>query len=858
MAFFRKSFKDTQMKSKRSNSTIGRGTPGSRAHGLTMSEEQNRDKERLKKRNGKIKGTKITKVRVLVGYEESDSDSYGVLEPGEKDLASFPSEFSTLRRDKDDNLGYRIPRLIPGSNGEVVQMPEHRGKNGDRKPRSAKKSKYRKMPPAYRVLVAGQPDIDAGVDGWIQPQDTRDFVRRGNRMDKLLETFDRITFKKNYLRDSDGDFELDARGRRILVSTTPYVKPFRAESSVLKTEVNSKGERITSRVKTDATTLGYRNTIGVSPGLSRALQRLVEDGYMAETRRAIETTVEPFGRFYEATYRGPNTNVKVTSIVPHLDSGHFHYDTWNHSTFLDTSETGVDREKVPIRRWDSKASCHYGPGPGVTFWMRHFVALGDLEELAKTEPEAAKRAGYTRMLCDQAISGCKARAEEGYDKAMKESLACSDNGRPFTGWIRPADDYARDIRVSEEADRLLAKAIRDLGLEKDYVAMGMAEYKDHLIEAYTLGETGIRMDTVEDLREVEKVVERARERTQKDIGENERIMRAAKLDKEAALKVQEENRLASDQLRIDQMEMKTALEAARNAKLSTQAVFAQAELTAASVMEKAKLDGMLYTLKRLSSGKETRAESIEEAEEQLDSRIIEIQKEAEIGAWKKVLLFFEKDVVSPTESLKSLRKSVARAINRRISTGVTTGLTSLFRMFGREVPEARAGDEVERAIKDACEVFKSDARRDGLSLAVAHIRGVDISELTEKDEAVLQKEIEVQGKAFREGVAKQEKATVRLFANKVFGVNLTNFIAVKAMSPVEDLISALGMEFKRRGDAEAKLKQALPTLNEHEPELALEAKAILDLKPKMPADETTKKKEANGKDGNQEEKEVEI
>ena len=581
------------MKSKNNNSTVGRGTPGSRGHGLTESDDQKKDKARLKALNGRIKGTKFVRVRVPVEEVNLDQDSKTELIPEDKDLASFPSNFAALRRDEHDNLGYRIPRLVPGPNGEDVRMPEQRGRKKGTKLKEGAKVGNRKIPAAYSAVVPGQPDIDAGVDGWIQPTDTRDFVRRGNRMDSLLETFNRVTFKKVHEEDEHGKFVLNSKGKRNLLKLTPYVKPFRAESSKLEVKKNAEGEKVVERVKTDAMTLTYRNTIGVSPGLSRALQRLLEDGHFLEARKAIEATVEPFGRFYEATYRGPETHAKVTSLVPHLDSGHFHYDTWNHTTYLDTAPTGVDQKIVPVRRWDAKASCHYGPGPGVTFWMRHFVALGDLDKLAEDEPEVAKRVGYTKMLCEQAIAGCRQRAESSFTEASEEKKAVEEAGGTYTAWIRPADDYARDIRVSQEADRLLAKAIGDLGLEKDYVGLGMAEYREHLIEAYKTGNTGIRMDTVEDLAEVVKVVERAELRARGVSEANKKVLLAAKLEKEDAelLMLKAAELLA--EVEADKLGLKAALAAAvdaqRVAEAARDAAVEDARKEAAPILKEARL-----------------------------------------------------------------------------------------------------------------------------------------------------------------------------------------------------------------------------------------------------------------------------
>lgn len=513
--------------SRNSNSTRGKGTPGSRGHGKTESEKQRRDKEALKALYGKTKNVRF--VRLVADPERTDA-----LAPTDKEQASFPSNFAVLRRDEHDNLGYRIPRLIPGPHGEEVPMPEHRGRKPDSVLENGKDRKNEKMPEPYTKIRPGQPDLDAGVDGWIQPEDTEDFVTRGNRVDSLLETFHRLSDRIEYRKDENGEFVRDAKGRKIEERRIQHAKAFRAETSVLETQTHSDGVKSTKKTKTDASTVSYRDTIGAAPYLSRALQHMVKDGLIEEARLALEKIPEPLGRFYEQTYRGPHAHAKVNSFVFHLDSGHAHADLWPHTTYLTKEKTGVHGEETTVRRWDARASCHYGPGPGVTFWMRHFEALGDLEELAKVEPDAARAAGYTKMLCDKALDGCRARAEESYKKGAKKQAEALSRGEKFLEWIKPPDDYARDVRMANEMDRLLIWAIGDLGLEKDYVAIGKAEYREHLIAAYKDGTTGIRRDTPEDLEHIRKLVELSEEKARKDREAAEKaLLEAQQLNEDA-------------------------------------------------------------------------------------------------------------------------------------------------------------------------------------------------------------------------------------------------------------------------------------------------------------------------------------
>jgi hypothetical protein len=604
------------MRSKKSNSTRGKGTRGSRRHGQDGSDKQKKDMRELKKFS-KTGGMKTVRVP----------------DPNAKQRASFPSDFGALRKNVTDNFCYRIPSLVLGPNGEDVPMPRQLLKK--RKEKEGRKN--RAIPEAYTVVVAGQPDIDAGVDGWIVPDDTDDFVARGDRMDSLLETFSRV--------GSEKVFAENAKGERVEVGRIPRVKNWWAESS--KLEENGSGG--VDRVKANATTVSMRDTIGVSPYISRALQRMIEDGFVEEARQAAEATMEPFGRFYEGTFRGPKAYAKVTSLVGHaelleeLPAGHFHFDAWVNATFLTEAETGVNREVVPARCWDAKATCHFGPGPGVTFWTRHLDVLGDLKELAKDEPEAAERAGYTKMLCDQSLEGCKKRSVEAYEKALAEKAKVEAAGGTFTDWIRPPDDFARDIRIHRELDRIFSEAIRDLGLEKDYVALGKAEYKAHLIEAYNSGETGIRMDTPEDLAQVAKVAERAEKRAREATEANERVLEAIKQEKEAvALMRQETDDLVAD-VKTDKIALKAALAAAEEAQRVAEAardeaiktaqkeaapIFARARVAEEAVPkleEAAKIQGLTAAYKAIMPDQEPVAVSAEGILEEIKTEIQEHQ-----------------------------------------------------------------------------------------------------------------------------------------------------------------------------------------------------------------------------------------
>lgn len=675
------------MRSKKSNHTRGKGTPGSRGHGEDGSEKQMGDMKELK-RLSKTQGKK----------------KVWVPDPNAKERAAFPSNFSELRRDVKDNFCYRIPRTVPGPNGEDVPMPRQLLEKRKKKP----KRLNRVIPQAYTVVVPGQPDIDAGVDGWIIPNDTDQFVIRGNRMDSLLETFSRVGSKIFY--------DMDASGEKVETERIPYVKNWWAESSKLEDHGSGGAEM----VKTNATTISMRDTVGVSPGISRALQRMIEDGFVEEARQAAEATMEPFGRFYEGLYRGPKTNAKLTSMVghaallPELPAGHFHFDHWVNPTYLAEAETGVNREIVPVRCWDAKATCHFGPGPGVTFWMRHLDALGDLTELAKTEPEAAERASYTKMLCEQAMSDCRKRAEVAHKKALAEKSKVEAKGGTYKDWIRPPDDYARDVRIHRELDRIFSEAIRNLGLDKDYVAIGMAEYKEHLIEAYKAGETGIRMDTPEDLAQVARVAERAEKRAREEREAAETALAAVRLEKLELERLRDEVSALRADIDIDAEAAKASRAAAELAEKSASTVLAAAEEAA-----RTKSESILAAARKIEKDVQVLMGAIPAKEDAATLRGVKAAFAAVCPGREPTTNTTEEIVVEIQNEIKKVRTAT---LAKAELLGVQAAFTAV--LPGKEPAAKTAAEivvEIQQGIQEGQSVAMAEAKLGGVKAAYAAI-----------------------------------------------------------------------------------------------------------------------------------------
>lgn len=351
----------------------------------------------------------------------------------------------------------------------------------------------------------------------MQPADTKTFVDLGIRMGQLLTTINRV----------EG---VVGKGKG------PKLVTRKGEASRLEDQ----GGGVVEWVDAAAGNVGMRDTLTVSPAISRALQRMIADGHTAQARVACEDAMWEIGIAYEETFRGAGTWAKVCSMVPHVGSGHFHFDLWVHSTYLTTVEVGTAGKLVPARLWDARATSHYGPGPGVTFWTRHLDTLGDLDELAKTEPEAAARAGYTKMVCEQAIFGCEKRSAQSHAKAVAKKAEVEASGGVYKKWIRPADDCCRDIRITLAVDQAMSRAIRAQGLAIDYFEIGRLEYRMHLIEAYAAGNTGLRMDTAQDLETAAGVAKRAEARVREEREAADAALIAATAEKAEAIRIRDE------------------------------------------------------------------------------------------------------------------------------------------------------------------------------------------------------------------------------------------------------------------------------------------------------------------------------
>ncbi len=786
---------------KGTNTTRGRGNRGSRGHGTDRSKKQLADIGQLKK------FAKRTTQKFIA-----------VPDPDAAELAAFPSNFGALRRDETDNMGYRIPKVVPG------EPVDARGRKKKKKKRPGAKRKI-KMP--YREIRPGEPDIDAGVAGWVRPKDTADFLKLGNRMDSLLETFDRVTW----------------------VGGIPYVRSFHAES----TKLVDVGGGIVAQIKAKADSVTIRDTIGVSPGLSRALELMVNVGRIEEARAAIESILEPLGKKYESMFRGPKAGAKVTSAVPHIQEkdGHFHVDLWVHSTYLAEAEHGCERLPIPVRFWDAKALCHHGPGPGIVFWKRHLDVLGDLDELAKTEPEAAERAKFTELVCTQAMESCRKRAREEHEKQVSRKK--EEKGEVPNEWIRPPDDFARDVRIHQEIDELLANA-----LPAEFVEKGRQQYRDHLIEAYKAGTTGVKLKTPEDTEKVKKIAKRA-------------LTRAKNYRAAAASELKVLSEVAADVMKAKAEAdiIRTELERLRNDATAEAAaakqVLHEAELdrrlavTAKEVAE-AEAERKAATILGMANLKLSAVISRETAVSQREAALPAKEAAAEASGLRLAIEYlFERDAIGRgVEKLReeivsgigTFRKSVEEKIWKKVFQSVAKRLPRKKaakevaleleevlegekRGFVKRVFEALGGVNREPTVDNLPAVisdFQNQARVEALRDSLGEIRGGRTPEHDSMDEAALRAEIQSEAGKFQSGVAAQTKVALVGLSRYLFGKGAASDV-IESKENEEEMKSVLKDEYDRRA---VLMKKALPIIDSQEPALAEELRKVIGNWPEDP------------------------
>ncbi len=294
--------------------------------------------------------------------------------------------------------------------------------------------------------------------------------------------------------------------------------------------------------------------------------------------------------------------------------------------------------------------------------------------------------------------------------------------------------------------------------------------------------------------------------------------------------------IEKDRLKIAD-ELALAESARGRAEEAAAPIVALAKQEAAVIAKNAELQGLLRVLGKLDPGGKSKADSVEEAKKKLESGILKVRDEAEIGAWNRVLVFLGKKVVLEGATPESLSQQADGAIAGRIGKMAS----GLFRILGRKLQAGnRTTNEIENDLVEAGEAFKAEALRDGLVLAVSKIRGVEVAEISGSDDSELAAEIEMNASKFKQGVIGQTRVALEGLTHFVFGSRLGKWLIGKGKTE-EELKSVLKDEFVRRGDAELVLEKALPILVRNDQELAETARKIIGGRPQLPGDKSKKK-----------------
>lgn len=400
----------------------------------------------------------------------------------EENLISAPDHFksfiSSLRADPGSKWGYLVVKRVP-ENADLVSS-------------GLQSNELRKQDKDGRILVIsgvlerelkqGVPDIDAGAkaligldedhSGWPARKlnEIHDpYSRVLNESGKILETYDYI--------------------RKGMVPFKESRKP-QAEGAVDNLR---------------------RKTIDVSPGISRAIQLMIEAGRVTEAQEILGNLQLELALEVEKIF----PNGKVVACAWHCNSGMpekpgiLHLDLWMHSTKLEIVHLGKKNTPTLLRTWDPKGLNHCGPGPGICAWDRHVDALGkELEALAPNIVyQVTKAINFNE------------------NRAIESDRAGSAN---------------RDIRLHRKFDELLKR-----DLPHEFVDRGMSQYREHLRTLYRDG--GMSLAKV--ISDPEKFEKRKAtlENSMREI-----IRREDDLEKRLSLQIAEGAPLVAERLRRDE------------------------------------------------------------------------------------------------------------------------------------------------------------------------------------------------------------------------------------------------------------------------------------------------------------------
>jgi hypothetical protein len=562
--------------------------------------------------------------------------------------------------------------------------------------------------------------------------------------------------------------------------------------------------------------------------------------------RAVDETVRAFVLAMGRESETHGLGCEALSAAAHrmgMDDLHIHIPF---TMIVDGVESPTKLGRI-LKPWKEKASAMAraalmaegveSPGP-----RRIAAAKKKLIESGELEPEPLAKQEYRKFPGKRSL-----RQEHilGYSFRMKLNLvrAAEEGGRPdlaqavtdkhdesgcFRRYAFPTEadkaEFQRklNLKIYTEEDAFL-----DLWLERTWRNAVKAQLPAEVVQEMI--EAGVA--AAEDYTKYGTVMV---EQTHIDRLKREQDLRQAALNAQAEAHEQNAEALRAaleEKHRKVAVELSQAESARNRAEAAAAPIVAAARREAAGIQKGAELRGLQQILGKLIPGRKSKAKTVAEAETELDSGIGEFREMTEVGAWARVLKFLGKGNDVKNATPESLAKAAEKAITSRVSDMVA----GIFRSFGWVAPDSATTPEVLHvALTEASEGFKADARRDGLELALAKIRGVKISEVSGLTEAGLIVEIEKAAGDFRESMENPEKVAVRGLAEHIFGSSLAKSLIVGVKKSIVAMKDALKQEFDRRGAAEAHLERALPILDQHAPEIASEARKTIAARPKLP------------------------
>jgi hypothetical protein len=338
---------------------------------------------------------------------------------------NFKSNNAGLRGDFGDPWGYFVAPLIQGpvippgvvlttiSELETAATDDSSAKKKAVSDQPAPRGRPRKKKIPVRVPIPGDPDLDAGAEMLMTIPETGL---------SLKEAWRRMRTARRLLNDYDQGMPRKVKGEIRLYCRQHIAK---ADSSPAQQ------------------TLLERWTVDLMPGLSRAVQRMLEDKGQSATRKVLDAATPQILAAFQMLFPA----AKIVGAAWHIRSGQLHLDIWSHTTRLEVVPHGLGT--VLARLWDPNGLSHYGPGSGICAWDRHARALGErVHEIAP---------GLLEVV------------EQTMDRQSKTHGSKAN----------------RDVCLHRAVDEIFENL-----LPQQFQELGMSEYREWLQKQYSLGLAG--------------------------------------------------------------------------------------------------------------------------------------------------------------------------------------------------------------------------------------------------------------------------------------------------------------------------------------------------------------------------------